>query len=115
MPDVPGALRWPEGVRCPRCQSEKISRIVKRDQFDCDACRYQFSVTAGTIFHDSHLPLWKWFLAVYVMGESKKGITANQLKRMLEVELQNCLVSVPPHPCRDGGRLPRPADRDRRG
>ncbi|MFI5259122.1 MAG: IS1595 family transposase [Candidatus Limnocylindrales bacterium] len=78
-------LRWPDGVRCPRCDSDKISRIVKRHQFDCDVCRYQFSVTAGTIFNDSHLPLWKWFLAVYVMGESKKGISANQLKRMLRV------------------------------
>jgi len=79
------ALRWPNGVRCIRCQSPKISRIKARDQFDCDNCRYQFSVRAGTIFHDSHLPLWKWFLAVYVMGESKKGISANQLKRMLNV------------------------------
>jgi transposase-like protein len=78
-------LRWPEGVRCPRCGSSRISRIKARGQFDCDACRYQFSVTAGTIFHDSHLPLWKWFLAVYVMGESKKGVSANQLKRMLHV------------------------------
>jgi transposase-like protein len=78
-------LRWPEGVKCPRCGSSKISRIKARDQFDCDGCRYQFSVTAGTIFHDSHLPLWKWFLAVYVTGESKKGISANQLKRMLGV------------------------------
>jgi transposase-like protein len=78
-------LRWPDGVRCLRCGSDKISRIVKRAQFDCDACRYQFSVRAGTIFHDSHLPLWKWFLAVYVVGESKKGISANQLKRMLGV------------------------------
>jgi transposase-like protein len=79
------ALRWPQGVRCIRCDSPKISRIKTRDQFDCDACGYQFSVRAGTIFHDSHLPLWKWFLAVYVMGESKKGVSANQLKRMLGV------------------------------
>jgi transposase-like protein len=78
-------LRWPKGVRCPRCESDKISRIVKRRQFDCDACRYQFSVRVGTIFHDSKLPLWKWFLAVYMMGESKKGVSANQLKRMLGV------------------------------
>lgn len=78
-------LRWPDGVRCPRCDSDKISRIVKRRQFDCDACRYQFSVRVGTIFHDSKLPLWKWFLAVYMMGESRKGISANQLKRMLGV------------------------------
>lgn len=78
-------LKWPDGIKCPRCGSEKISRIHKRDQFDCDACRYQFSVTAGTIFHDSHLPLWKWFLAIYLMTESKKGISANQLKRSLAV------------------------------
>jgi transposase-like protein len=80
------AVRWPKGVRCPRCDASKgISRIAKRGQFECDSCGYQFSVTAGTIFHDSHLPLWKWFLAVYVIGESKKGVSSNQLKRMLGV------------------------------
>src|SRR3954464_275800 len=78
-------LRWPDGVKCPRCDSDKISRIAKRRQFDCDGCRYQFSVRVGTLFHDSKLPLWKWFLAVYVMGESKKGVSANQMKRMLGV------------------------------
>ena len=78
-------LRWPECVRCPRCDSDKISRIKDRRQFDCDGCRYQFSVRVGTLFHDSKLPLWKWFLAVYVMGESLKGVSANQLKRMLGV------------------------------
>lgn len=79
------ALKWHGGIKCPRCGSDKISRIVKRDQFDCDQCRYQFSVTAGSIFHDSHLPLWKWFLAVYLMAESKKGISANQIKRSLKI------------------------------
>src|SRR5206468_4974616 len=78
-------LRWPTGVRCIRCGSSKISRIKKRDQFDCDSCTYQFSVRAGTIFHDSHLPLWKWFLAVYMMTESKKGMSALQIKRSLEI------------------------------
>ena len=78
-------LRWPDGVECPRCQSAKVSRIRDRDQFDCDSCRYQFSVTAGTIFHDSHLPLRKWFVAVYLMTESRKGISANQIKRMLGI------------------------------
>ena len=79
------ALRWPDKVRCPRCQSEKTSQIVKRNQFDCDACRYQFSVTAGTIFNDSHLPLWKWFLCVYLLCESRKGMSANQIKRTLGI------------------------------
>jgi len=78
-------LKWPDGVKCPRCESEKISHIKKYQRYECDACRYQFTVTAGSIFHDSHLPLWKWFLAVYLMMESKKSISANQMKRMLSV------------------------------
>ena len=79
------ALRWPSGVKCPRCESDKISRILDRDQFDCDSCRYQFSVTAGTIFNDTHLALWKWFLAVYLMCEGKKGLSASQLGRSISV------------------------------
>src|SRR5258706_298660 len=59
-------LRWPDGVACPRCQCKSISCIEDREQYDCNACRYQFSVTSGTIFHDSHLPLIKWFLATYL-------------------------------------------------
>jgi transposase-like protein len=78
-------LRWPEGLYCPRCGGETISRIQKRDQFDCDSCRYQFSVMSGTIFHDSHLPLPKWFAATYLICESRKGISANQIKRMLGI------------------------------
>jgi transposase-like protein len=81
-------LRWPDGIRCVRCGSDKISHIYKRNQFACDACDYHFSVTAGTIFHDSHLPLPKWFAAVYLMCESRKGISANQLKRTLGVAYQ---------------------------
>jgi transposase-like protein len=79
------ALRWPKGVYCARCGSDKISRIHDRDQYDCDSCRYQFSVTAGTVFNDTHLPLWKWFLAVYLMCESKKGVSASQLGRSIKV------------------------------
>jgi transposase-like protein len=78
-------LRWPEGVRCVRCGSEKISRNYKRNQFECTPCGYHFSVTAGTIFHDSHLPLRKWFIAIYLISESKKGMSALQLKRVLGV------------------------------
>ena len=78
-------LRWPDGVRCLRCDSNKISRIRTRRQYDCDSCRYRFSVTTGTVFHNSHLPLQKWFLAVLLMAEAKKGLSANQMKRMLGV------------------------------
>jgi len=79
-------LRWPEGVRCPRCDASKgISRIESRGQFECGACGYQFSVRVGTIFHASHLPLWKWFLAVYLIGGSRDGISTNELARMLDI------------------------------
>ena len=78
-------LRWPSGVACIRCGSMSISEIESRNQYDCNDCRYQFSVTVGTIMHDSHLPLRKWFLAIYLMCESKKGISALQLKRTLGV------------------------------
>jgi len=78
-------LRWADGVTCPRCGSKSISRYQNKYVFDCNSCRYQFSVTSNTIFHDTHLPLWKWFLATYLMCESKKGISANQMKRALSV------------------------------
>ena len=78
-------LRWPNGLRCLRCEGTTISRITKRHQLECDSCGYQFSVTVGTVFHDTHLPLWKWLLATYLIAESKKGVSASQLKRTLNV------------------------------
>jgi transposase-like protein len=79
-------LRWPEGVRCPRCdERETISSIEKRGQFDCGSCGYQFSVRVGTVLQNSHLPLWKWFLAAYVMSEAEHGVSANRLKELLGV------------------------------
>jgi transposase-like protein len=78
-------LRWPNGIACPRCQSKSISTIAERQQYDCNACRYQFSVTSGTIFHDTHLSLSKWFLAIYLMTESKKRMSALQIRRTLNI------------------------------
>jgi len=78
-------LRFPNGVACPRCGSMGISRIQNYHIFECRSCGYQFSVIVGTIFTDTHLPLWKWFAAVYLMVESRKGISANQMKRTLGV------------------------------
>jgi len=78
-------LRWPQGVTCVRCESKKISRIKKRNQYHCDACNHIFSVKAGTIFHDSHLSLVKWFMAIFIISEAKKGISALQLKRTIQV------------------------------
>lgn len=78
-------LRWPNGVQCPRCKWKGVSHLAERGQYDCNVCRYQFSVTSNSIFHDTHLPIWKWFLAIYLMIESKKGISANQVSRTVEV------------------------------
>ena len=62
-----------------------VFEIGQRNQWECRSCRYQFSVTSGTIMHDSHLPLRKWFLTIYMMCESKKSISANQVKRTLGI------------------------------
>ena len=78
-------LRWPEGVECIRCKSKKFSRLLNQKKFECSECSYQFSATTGTIFHDTHLSLEKWLLTVFFMCESKKGISANQVKRMIGV------------------------------
>jgi transposase-like protein len=78
-------VRWSQGVECPRCKSKSISNVEDRNQYDCNSCRYQFSVTCGTVLHDTHLPLWKWFLTAYMMIEAKKGVSANQIKRTIDV------------------------------
>lgn len=81
-------LRWPQGVQCPRCEGNKIYRAEfqkARQQFDCASCGYQFSVTVGTIFQDSKLPLPTWFAATFLICEARKGISSNQLKRTLGV------------------------------
>ena len=78
-------LRWTEGVKCPRCEGDKYAYDSKRFVYDCYSCGYQFSVITNTMLHDTHLPLNKWFIAVYMMCESKKGVSANQLKRTIGV------------------------------
>lgn len=76
-------LRWPEGVMCPRCRDTRVSRLKQYARYECVGCEYQFTVTSGTIFHDSHLPLPIWFLATLLLCEAKKGMSAHQLKRTI--------------------------------
>jgi transposase-like protein len=78
-------LRWPRGAECPRCESTKVYRLENRPLLLCASCEHQFSATAGTIFHDTHLPLTKWFLATMLLCESKKGMSACQIQRSLGV------------------------------
>ena len=82
-------LRWPKGPKCPKCESTDITRISTRQSvLRCKSCQQQFTVTVDTIFHDSHLPLTKWFVAVLLMCEAKKGMSALQMKRTLGMAYQ---------------------------
>lgn len=79
-------LRWPDGPTCPKCQGKNVARVGGREEMlRCKDCEQQFSVTVNTIFHDSHLPLTKWFLATYLICESKKGVSALQIQRVLGI------------------------------
>ncbi|PWU12127.1 MAG: hypothetical protein C5B51_01220 [Terriglobia bacterium] len=99
-------MRWPEGVRCVKCDGTKVSKYVKqastrmrfsaktgyvekpvpaRILYVCRECKRQFSVTEGTIFNDTHLPLQKWFMATALMVNAKKGLSAKQMERDVEV------------------------------
>ena len=88
--DTVAALRWPNGPVCPHCgESERKAyrlKNQKRRLYKCAACRKQFTVTVGTIFESSHVPLNKWLLAFYLLCSSKKGMSAHQLHRMLGVQ-----------------------------
>ncbi len=83
------SIRWPNGPVCPHCgeNERKAYRLTKskRRLWKCAACRKQFTVTVGTIFESSHIPLNKWLLAFYLLCSSKKGMSAHQLHRMLGV------------------------------
>lgn len=89
-------LRWPSGPVCPHCglfdnAYRLVPKASKKDQhvrpgvWKCGGCRQQFTVTVGTIFEDSKIPLSKWLLAFHLLCSSKKGMSAHQLHRMLKV------------------------------
>jgi transposase-like protein len=83
------SIRWPNGPVCPHCgEAERKPYKLPhktRKLWKCAACRKQFTVTVGTIFEASHVPLHKWLLAFYLLCSSKKGMSAHQLHRMLGV------------------------------
>ena len=74
-------VRWPRGFRCPRCGHGRSYFLERRRLEQCRACRYQASVTAGTIFHRTRLPLRVWFVAIFFVARHKQGISALQLQR----------------------------------
>lgn len=86
------AIHWPHGPNCPHCGNIDPERIIKMQGkshragvYKCKECRAPFTVTVGTIFEGSHLPLNKWVLAVHLIAASKKGMSAHQLHRMLGI------------------------------
>jgi transposase-like protein len=87
------ALLWPYGPVCPHCGSlEKLGKIEGKSArpglYYCGACKSQFTVTIGTIFERSKVPLSKWWFAIHLLASSKKGMSSNQLSRMLGVTIQ---------------------------
>jgi len=81
------SLLWPEGPVCPHCESKDTYRMkgasIRAGLLRCRACEKKFTVTVGTIFEDTHVPLAKWVKAFHLMCSSKKGISALQLQRNL--------------------------------
>jgi len=80
--DYLASLRWPGGVICPRCEGHKVWKM-SRGLWLCRGCRWQVSVTAGTIFQDTHLPLTLWFRAMWYVTSQKSGVSALGLQRVL--------------------------------
>ena len=84
------AVRWPDGPYCPHCGVfDGVHRLGGKASaaglLHCRACRKKFTITVGTLFERSHIPLHKWLLATHLMSASKKGMSAHQMHRMLGV------------------------------
>lgn len=78
-------VRWKGKPTCPYCQSQNTTPVPKEQRHHCNNCNTAFSVTIQTIFHHTHLPLQKWFLAVSLILNAKKGLSSRQLTRDLQV------------------------------
>ncbi len=79
------ACRWPDGFTCLRCGHEHAYAFTERRRWQCVSCRYQVSLTAGTVLHNSKTPLTVWFWAAYLMTTDKRGLSALLLQRQLEI------------------------------
>lgn len=77
--------RWPDGFRCPRCGHDRAFPLRDWQRRECAKCRYQVSLTAGTVFHRTRTPLTLWFWAAYLMTTDKRGIAALLLQRQLAI------------------------------
>jgi transposase-like protein len=78
-------LRWPDGFICPACGNPTHCEIEGRKVYQCHRCHTQTSLTSGTVFASTKLPLTKWFLAIYLLTQRKNSLSALQLKREIGV------------------------------
>ena len=78
-------MRWAKGFICRRCGHDKYYDLPKRGLYECKACKYQCSVTAGTVMHRTRTPLLKWFWAIFLLSNDKRGISALQLSKKLDI------------------------------
>ncbi len=107
------AIRWPDGVICPHCGSTDGARELGGESmgpgwYYCEDCQDKFTVRTGTVYERSHVPLHKWLLAFRLMASSKKGISAHQLHRTLNVTYKSAwfLCHRIREAMRSGGQLP---------
>jgi transposase-like protein len=117
------ARRWPDGPVCPHCgvigRAYKLAgkpgsaRPVRKGVWKCRDCRKQFTVTIGTVFAETHIPLNKWVYALHLMCSSKKGISAHQLHRTLEITYKSAWFLC--HRIRKAMEKQEPADREKLG
>lgn len=78
-------LRWADGPTCPRCDGREYSYLTTRRLWKCKACKKQYSVKVGTIFEDSAIPLDKWLCAIWLIANSKNGISSYELGRSVGI------------------------------
>lgn len=112
------SVRWPDGPFCPHCGAmENITRLEGESHrpglHQCNDCRQHFTVTVGTLYERSHIPLNKWLLATHLMCASKKGVSAHQLHRMLGItyksawfmahRIRESMTTTPTGPLGSGG------------
>lgn len=76
-------LRWPDGPTCPACGSQEHSYLSTRRLWKCKSCKKQYSVKQGTIFEDSPIPLDKWLTSIWLIANSKNGISSHELGRSI--------------------------------
>lgn len=87
------ALRWQNGYRCPRCQSNKAWK-TRELKYKCQNCGYKTSVTSGTIFQDSHVPLPIWFKAIWLMSSDPVSVTGKKLQETLNLGSNRTALSL---------------------